>query len=101
MAQEAKTGLSWPILLVGGIVVVAAAAVAIQTVPELAPLRRFTREAEDLAVHLPERARSLRDDVRRRLETARAAFRSARSESERVLIAQFEEAKQRGSVPPD
>ncbi|SRR5579883_570306 len=95
-----SSGISWAVFLASGIVVVAAAAIAVRFVPQLAPVRRYAQEAEDFAIHLPEHARTVADEARERLARAQSAFRLARAESERVLIAQFEEAKQRGSVPP-
>lgn len=93
-------GLRWTVVIVGGVVVLAAVAVAVQVVPELAPVRQCTRDVEELAADLPSRARRLAQDVAARLEQAKAAFHTARVESERALTAQFEEAKQRGSIPP-
>ncbi|HVC32456.1 MAG TPA: hypothetical protein VNL16_02995 [Chloroflexota bacterium] len=100
MKREETGGVNWALIVAGGIVLVAAAAVAIQFVPELAPVRRSAHEAEDLAKHLPDRTRGALQGLRARLDRARAAFQKAKIESERALTAQFEEAKQRGSVPP-
>lgn len=100
MKRRDNSGVNWTMVIAGGIVVVAAVAVAAQVVPELAPVRRYTQDAEEFATHLPSRLQDLLDDARGRIARARAAFRSARLESERALTVQFQEAKQRGSVPP-
>lgn len=99
MTRANRSGVRWPLVLAGGVVLVAAATIAVRTVPELAPVRRFARDAEEFAVHAPERVRELALDARSRFERARAAFTTVRSEAERTLTAQFEEAKQRGSIP--
>lgn len=100
MKREESARVNWAVIAAGGIVVIAAAAVAVQVVPQLAPVRQYQRDAQEFASQLPQRARSLLGQARDRLDQAKHAFRVARAESERVLIAQFEEAKQRGSVPP-
>ncbi|MGH2461083.1 MAG: hypothetical protein ACRDIY_19675 [Chloroflexota bacterium] len=100
MRRDDSRHVNWPALIAGGVVVIAVAAVAVQLVPELAPIRRYTREAEGFASHLPQHARALLSEARERVDRAKHAFRVAQAESERALTAQFEEAKQRGSVPP-
>lgn len=100
MTREKGAGARWPVILLGGLAVAAATAAAIETVPELAPLRRYTHEASDFATHLPQHARELVQEVRSRWQRAAVAFQTTRLECERVLLAQFQEAKQRGAVPP-
>ena len=99
MTRATRPGVSWPIVLAGGVILVAAAAIAVRSVPELAPVRGLARDAEEFAVRAPERLRGLATAARARFEQARAAFTTARAEAERALTAQFEEAKQRGSIP--
>jgi hypothetical protein len=48
----------------------------------------------------PARVSGLLAEAHARLDAAKAAFRDARAESERALVSQLQEAKQRGSVPP-
>ncbi len=50
--------------------------------------------------NLPEPIKSTLALVAERFEHAQRAFREARLESERALVSQLQEAKQRGSVPP-
>ena len=100
MTETERNSVNWPVVLVGGTIVVVAAVVAVQKIPELAPVRQGVRETKELVAHLPERMESLLDNVRGRITRARAAFYTSRAEAERALTAQFEEAKQRGSVPP-
>ena len=92
--------VGWPIIVVGGIALVAAAAVAVRAMPEDSAIGRVRREAEEIVAQLPDRARRLKSSLDDRYRRARSAFYLARSDSERLLTAQFEEAKQRGSVPP-
>ncbi len=100
MTRESRDGVSWPVVVAGGVVLVAAAVVAVRMVPELAPVRGWARDAEDFAAHAPKRIQSLAGKLRARFERARATFYTVRAEGERRLTAQFEEAKQRGSIPP-
>lgn len=100
MTRESRDGRKWPVVVAGGVVLVAAAVVAVRMVPALAPVRGWARDAEDFAVHTPERIQGLVGNLRARYERARATFHTVRAEGERILTAQFEEAKQRGSIPP-
>jgi hypothetical protein len=54
----------------------------------------------NLVQNLPEPIKSTLGLVAERFERAQRAFREARLESERALVSQLQEAKQRGSVPP-
>jgi hypothetical protein len=60
---------------------------------------RFGRATDELQ-SLPTRIVDFTQMARVRFERAKAAFRDARAESERALVSQLQEAKQRGSVPP-
>jgi hypothetical protein len=55
---------------------------------------------DDVVQSLPEPIKSALVLVAERFERAQRAFREARLESERALVSQLQEAKQRGSVPP-
>lgn len=100
MRRQNNRGVRWLAVVARGAVLVGAAAVAVEVIPELAPVRRYAREAPEFAAHLPTHARQLLETARAHFEQARTAFQVARTEGERALTAQFEEAKQRGSVPP-
>jgi hypothetical protein len=58
------------------------------------------RSLGDVVQSLPEPIKSTLALVAERFERAQRAFRDARLESERSLVSQLQEAKQRGSVPP-
>ena len=90
-----------PILVAGGLVAVAAAVVVTQLPPEERSIGKLSREAQTLVTEIPDRIQSLIREGRERLELAKEGFRAARAESERGLLAQLEEAKQRGSLPPN
>jgi len=100
MIRDSRDRANWPVVVAGGVVLVAAAVVAVRVVPELAPVRSLARDTEDFVVHAPERIQGLVENLRARFERARATFYTVRAEGERILTAQFEEAKQRGSIPP-
>ncbi|HUX87483.1 MAG TPA: hypothetical protein VMW65_10815 [Chloroflexota bacterium] len=89
-----------PILVAGGLVTVAAVVAIRQLPPEERSLGKLKREAQDFVTELPDRVQLLIREGRERLEVAKEGFRAARAESERGLLAQLAEAKQRGSLPP-
>ena len=93
-----RTG--WPILVAGGLVAVAAAVAISQLPPEERSLGKITRDAQNFVTARPDRVQLLIREGRERLEVAKEGFRAARAESERGLLAQLAEAKQRGSLPP-
>lgn len=66
---------------------------------ESQPVRAAT-ETRRAVRTLPSRLRQLVDDIRLRFDLAKSAFQTARVESERALVSQLQEAKERGSVPP-
>lgn len=71
--------------------------------PVLELLERTVAETGPVPVlvsELPERAKAWSMDARERFNRAKQAFVNARSESERALILQLREAKDRGSLPP-
>lgn len=86
--------------LLAGAMVGAAAVVVARTAPEGEGLRRLLREAQGVAERLPGRAEQLLQEAQQRLAQAKEVYQAARVESERALIAQLQEAKQRGSLPP-
>jgi hypothetical protein len=86
--------------LIVGLVGVAAGAAALAIVPEAEPVRQRLKEVPALLSELPERILMLRREGQNRLEQAKLAFVNARAESERALILQLREAKDRGSLPP-
>lgn len=63
-------------------------------------LRRYVDGLESTARNLPVMARTVVQDAKVRFAEAKVAFVEARTESERSLLAQLQEAKQRGSLPP-
>jgi hypothetical protein len=96
-SRDSSARIAWPLIVgvaVIGIVLIARAS------SESTGLGRLARDAESRALALPETIGQLRHSLRARLEEARAAFRTARTESESVLVSQLKEAKQRGSLPP-
>lgn len=78
---------------------VAGSLVLARTNPDSTPAR-YVEAAESVARDLPMLARQAIQEAKNRFAAAKLAFREARAESERSLMAQFQEAKQRGSVPP-
>ncbi len=68
--------------------------------PETTTIGRVAREFEASLLALPDRVQRLRAEAQQRLSSARAAFDTARVESERALVSQLQEAKERGSLPP-
>jgi hypothetical protein len=86
-----------PLLAIG---VVAVTVVVLSRADEDASSRRAIDEARILLRSLPTRAEQTVREARERFEQAKAAFREARASSERALLSQLEEAKQRGSLPP-
>ncbi|HLH71846.1 MAG TPA: hypothetical protein VKX96_01080 [Chloroflexota bacterium] len=91
---------SWPVLVAGGLVTVAAVVVVTQFTANDRPLSQLGQEAQSFVVELPDRIQRFVREARERFALAKEGFRAARAESERGLIAQLEEAKQRGSLPP-
>lgn len=92
--------LSWPLVIATGMAVAAAVVVVGRAMPEESRLHRVSKEVEDFATNLPARVESLIHEEQARFARAKVAFSSARADAERVLTAQFQEAKQRGSLPP-
>lgn len=62
--------------------------------------RQYVDRVEATARNLPMIARAMVQEAKVRFAEAKVAFAEARSESERSLLAQLQEAKQRGSLPP-
>ncbi|HEX5415891.1 MAG TPA: hypothetical protein VFZ25_09500 [Chloroflexota bacterium] len=93
-----RRGANWPLLV--GLVGAVAGAAAVALLPEAEPVRERLKEVPGLLAELPERARALRREAEARLDQAKLAFLNARAESERALILQLREAKDRGSLPP-
>lgn len=89
---------NWPLII--GLVGAAAGAAAVALLPEAEPLRERLKEVPGLLAELPQRASALRRDAEARIDQAKLAFLNARAESERALILQLREAKDRGSLPP-
>ena len=89
---------NWPLVMgvVGGL----ALAAAIAVVPGAEPVRRRVKDVPRLVSELPQRAETLAREARQRYDLAKEAFLTARVESERALILQLREAKDRGSLPP-
>lgn len=90
--------VTWPLIV--GLVGVAAAAAVVAMVPDAEPVRQRLKEVPTLLAELPERVQQLRREGRVRVDQAKLAFLNARAESERALILQLREAKDRGSLPP-
>ena len=91
-------GVNWPLIV--GLIGVAAGAAALAVIPEAEPVRQRLKEAPALLSALPERIQMLKREGQERLDQAKLAFLNARAESERALILQLREAKERGSLPP-
>jgi len=91
-------GVNWPMIV--GLMGVAAAAAAVAMVPGAEPVRLRLKEVPTLLAELPERVQQLRREGRERVDQAKLAFLNARAESERALVLQLREAKDRGSLPP-
>ena len=89
--------ISWPLVI--GVAAVSLFVVA-RSSPETSTIGRIAREVEATVIGLPETVQRARRDARERWVQARAAFHLARDESERVLVSQLQEAKERGSLPP-
>lgn len=89
-----------PILVAGGVIAVAATFAVSRLPPEERSIGKLSQEAQAFVRELPDRVQSLLREGRERFELAKEGFRVARAESERGLLAQLEEAKQRGSLPP-
>lgn len=96
-AQSWRLSVSLPVVL--GLAVLGLAIVA-RVSPESSTLGRIAREVEAAAVQLPETLQQMRREARERLVQASTAFEAARSQTERALISQLQEAKERGSLPP-
>src|SRR5262249_32661953 len=86
-----------PLLAIG---VAAVKVVVLSRADEDASSRRAIGEARILLLSLPTRAEQAIREARERFAQAKVAFREARVSSERALLSQLEEAKQRGSLPP-
>lgn len=91
-------GSRWPLIV--GAIGIAAGAAAVAMIPEAEPVRQRLKEVPGLLAELPERVQAIRRDALARLDQAKLAFLNARAESERALILQLREAKDRGSLPP-
>jgi len=91
-------GVNWPLIV--GLIGAAAGAAAVALLPEAEPVRQRLKEVPTLVSELPERVQLLRREGQERLIQAKLAFWNARAESERVLLLQLREAKERGSLPP-
>jgi len=86
-------------LLVGTLAVVGLV-VAARMAPETSPVGRRATEMERFVVELPRHGQRLLAELGERYAKAKAEFAAARRESERALVSQLQEAKERGSVPP-
>lgn len=95
-----RRGLSVGVPLVIGLAVVVAAVLVIRMAPESSTASRAAAETEHTVRDLPNQFRRLLREAQDRYARARSAFQIARAESERALISQLQEAKERGSVPP-
>jgi hypothetical protein len=96
-AQSRRPSIPLPVVL--GLAVVGLAIVA-RVSPESSTLGRMAREVEAAAVRLPETLQQMKREARERLAQATTAFQVARSQTERALTSQLQEAKERGSLPP-
>ncbi len=90
--------LRWTLLV--GMLAIAGIVVAARMAPETSPVGRRASETERFVVELPRRGQQLLEELRERYAKAKAEFAAARRESERALVSQLQEAKERGSVPP-
>ena len=93
-------GVGRAVPLIGGTVLIAAAALAIALAPEESAIGRYRQRALLALDRLSQQARAAATLGQERLQRAREAFQTARQESERLLLSQLEESKQRGAVPP-
>jgi|GEM_PF-4244753 len=89
---------NWPLVI--GVIGLAAAAAAVAVVPGAEPVRQRIKELPDVLASLPQRSEELVRAARQRYALAKEAFYTARAESERALLLQLREAKDRGSLPP-
>ena len=99
MSRRGSSGawIAVPLLAIG---VAAVTVVVLSRADEDASSRRAIGEARILLLSLPTRAEQAIREARERFAQAKVAFREARVSSERALLSQLEEAKQRGSLPP-
>jgi hypothetical protein len=86
-------------IFLGTAAAVGSAYVLSRSTPE-SSLRRYVDAAEDVVRQLPTLTREVIAEAKARFAAAKVAFAEARAESERSLLAQLQEAKQRGSLPP-
>lgn len=87
------------LIFLGSAAAIGAAYVLSRATPE-SSLRKYVDGIEAAARQLPAVTREVIAEARTRFADAKVAFTEARAESERVLLAQLQEAKQRGSLPP-
>lgn len=96
--RQSRGGAVVPIVAVLGLVAVGV--VVARYAPVDSTPGRAAHEARRTINNLPHRIRLLVYEAQSRFDQAKEAFRSARIESERALVSQLQEAKERGSVPP-
>lgn len=87
------------LIFLGSAAAIGAAYLLSRATPE-SSLRKYVDAAETAARQLPSVTREVIAEAKARFADAKLAFAEARAESERVLLAQLQEAKQRGSLPP-
>ncbi len=81
-------------------VVVAVGIAALRQADESPEVRQTIAAAKSTLARLPDQVERLARQARERWDEARRVFGETRAESERALLSQLQEAKQRGALPP-